>query len=477
MTDVDAAIIGAGPYGLSLAAHLSAAGVNYRHFGVPMRLWRGAMPKGMFLKSQGFASNLSDPKDTHTLEAFCQATRHPYKGYGLPVSLENFVNYGQWFQSELDLKVEEVLVTGMVQRAGGFELTLADGEQFVARRVVVAIGVEHFAHLPEPLSGLPASACTHSSAHTDLAAFRGKEIVVVGAGQSALESAALLHENGATVQVLARKRVICWNGLPLDPDRPLLRRLREPEAGLGSGWSTWFYSNHPALFRRLPRNTRVYRARTALGPAGASWLRERVEGQFPVRTGQAVASAMALDGKVQLRVAGAVTADSELTVDHVIAATGYRINLKRLEFLPDTMRSSLRTVAGSAAVGRHYQSSVAGLYFIGPSVAPSVGPVMRFVFGSEHAATTVGRHLAAVSGRTFSPAMTAGRLWPATLSRLRRSRGSARAGGAGSRDRKAPLPSALTLPDPAGGPRRPSGCWRCPSRTRPGWWPRSWLAG
>jgi thioredoxin reductase len=477
MSDVEVAIIGAGPYGLSLAAHLSAASMSYRHFGVPMRLWRGAMPKGMFLKSQGFASNLSDPRGTHTLEAFCQATRHPYQGYGLPVSLENFVNYGQWFQSELDLKVEELLVTGMVQRADGFELTLADGEQFVARRVVVAIGVEHFAYVPQPLSELPASACTHSSAHTDLTAFRGREVVVVGAGQSALESAALLHENGATVQVLARKQAIAWNGVPLDPDRPLLRRLREPEAGLGSGWSTWFYSSHPELFRCLPERTRVYRARTALGPAGASWLRERVEGQFPVRTGQTVSWAKPHDGKVRLGISGPGTADSELAADHVIAATGYRVNVKRLEFLPATTRSSLRTVGGSAAVGRDYQSSIPGLYFIGPSVAPSMGPVMRFVYGSKHAATTVGRHLAAVSGRESALAMAAGRLWPATMSGLWRSRGSARGDGAGSMDPHAPLPSALIPPGPAGGPGRRSGCWRCPPRTRPGWWPRPWSAG
>ena len=269
MSDVvDVAIIGAGPYELSLAAHLQAAGVNYRHFGSPMWLWRQAMPQGMYLKSQGFASNLSDPRGTHTLEAFCQATGHPYKSYGLPVSLENFVNYGQWFQAELDLKVEEVFIAGMLKRADGFELTLANDERFVARRVVLAIGVEHFAYMPRPLSELPASACTHSSAHTDLSAFRGQEVAVVGAGQSALESAALLHENGAIVQVLARRHVIGWNGPPLDPNRPLLRRLREPEAGLGSGWSTWFYSNHPELFRRLPEKTRVYRARTALGRPG-----------------------------------------------------------------------------------------------------------------------------------------------------------------------------------------------------------------
>jgi FAD-dependent urate hydroxylase len=409
MSDVDVAIIGAGPYGLSMAAHLSAAGVTYRHLGVPMRLWREAMPKGMFLKSQGFASNLSDPAGRYTLEAFCRATSRPYKSYGLPVSLDTFVGYGQWFQSELDLKVEEDLVTGMARQPGGFELTLDDGERFVSRKVVVAVGVEHFAYVPGALSKLPSWACTHSSAHTDLAAFRGKEVTVVGAGQSALESAALLHENGASVQVLARRPVIAWNGLPLDPDRPLLRRLREPEAGLGSGWSTWFYSNHPDLFRRLPPRTRVYRARTALGPAGACWLRERVEGQFPVRTGQTVTSATPQGEKVQLRVAGAGMPDRDLAADHVVAATGYRINLKRPGFLPDAILSSLRTVAGSPAVGHDYQSSIPGLYFIGPSVAPSMGPVMRFVFGSRHAATTVGRQLAAAAGRGRSAAATAGR--------------------------------------------------------------------
>jgi FAD-dependent urate hydroxylase len=409
---IDVAIIGAGPYGLSLAAHLRAAGVNYRHFGIPMRLWRGSMPKGMFLKSQGFASNLSDPDGTHTLEAFCQATSHPYASYGLPVSLENFVNYGQWFQSELDLKVEEVLVTGMVRRAGGFEVTLADGEQVVARRVVVAIGVEHFAYVPKSLSELPSELLTHSSVHTDLAALRGQDVIVVGSGQSALETAALLHENGAAVQVLARRQKLRWNGQPLPLDRPLTQRLREPESGLGSGWATWFYSNHPDLFRQLPEKTRVYRSQTALGPAGACWLRSRVEGQFPVFTGRIVSEAKpqdGKDGKVRLAVSGPGGGSQEYQADHVIAATGYRIDLTRLQFLPAAIRSELRTVAGSAAVGRDYQSSVAGLYFIGPSVAPTMGPVMRFVFGSRHAATTVGRQLAGASSRKSRPAVSASR--------------------------------------------------------------------
>jgi FAD-dependent urate hydroxylase len=405
---VDVAIVGAGPYGLSLAAHLRAAGVDYRQFGMPMRLWQAAMPQGMFLKSQGFASNLSDPEGTRTLEAFCRATGRPYASYGLPVPLDTFVRYGQWFQSGHGLEIEEVLVTNLAQRDGSFELTVGGVEQVLARKVVSAIGVEHFAYVPESLSELPAALCTHSSAHADLAAFRGQEVIVVGAGQSALESAALLHENGATVQVLARRREVVWNGQPLPLDRPLRQRLKEPEAGLGSGWATWFYSNHPDLFRHLPRRTRVYRARTALGPAGACWLRSRVEGQIPVLVGHAVTSAKSQNGRVRLGVAAPGGANRELEADHVIAATGYRTDLARLEFLSREIRSGLRTVAGSPAVGRDYQSSVAGLYFIGPVVASSFGPVMRFVFGSRHAAPVVARYLAGVSGRRSQPAVAAG---------------------------------------------------------------------
>lgn len=406
---VDVAVIGAGPYGLALAAHLKSAGVGYRQFGIPMRLWKATMPKGMFLKSQGFASNICDPDGTHTLEAFCQKTNHPYASYGLPVSLENFVNYGQWFRAERGLEIEETTVTGVTPAAGGFELTVGGIDRVHARRVVVAIGVEAFAHVAEPLSALPSDLCTHSSAHQDLAVFSGQEVLVVGAGQSALETAALLHENGASVQVLVRKGAVAWNGTPLAPDRPLLQRLREPESGLGSGLATWFYSNHPDLFRRLPVKTRVYRARTALGPAGAVWLRPRVEDQFPLLVGHTVTSATAQDGRVRLTVARAGQSGREFEADHVIAATGYRTDLRRLTFLSETLQSRLATLAGSPVVGRDYQSSVPGLYFVGTAVAPSMGPVMRFVFGTWHAAPVVAGKLAGASGGRVQPAVPASR--------------------------------------------------------------------
>lgn len=175
MSDMaEVAIVGAGPYGLSLGAHLRAAGVSARHFGRPMQLWRTAMPQGMFLKSQGFALNLSDPDGTHTLETYCRITGQPYASYGLPVPLDTFIGYGEWFRDELVPGVEQVLVTDLAARDGGFELTLDSGERARARRVVVAAGVEHFARVPQPLASLPPWLCTHSSAHTGLAGFAAR---------------------------------------------------------------------------------------------------------------------------------------------------------------------------------------------------------------------------------------------------------------------------------------------------------------
>jgi len=404
-TAVDVAIVGAGPYGLSLAAHLRKAGVSMRHFGHVMSPWRTRMPAGMYLKSQGFASNLSDPDGTHTLAAFCAATGRPYADYGLPVSLDTFIAYGQWFTEQLVPDIEQALVTGITAEPGCFELTLDTGERARARRVVVAAGVEHFAWLPGELIGLPGDICTHASAHADLSIFGGKQVVVLGAGQSALETAALLHEQGTDVQIVMRKDQPAWNGAPLAAGRPLPQRLREPEAGLGSGWSTWFYSRHPRVYRHLPEAARIHRARTALGPAGASWLRPRVEGVVPIRGGRELRWAKGTPEGITLGLARADGSREELAADHVIAATGYRPNVSRLAFLGEHLRAGLRTVASTPVVGKDYQSSVPGLYFMGPGVAPTFGPVMRFVYGADHAARAIAPALIATAWRrTVVPA-------------------------------------------------------------------------
>lgn len=392
---VDVTIVGAGPYGLSIAAHLHAAGVHLRHFGLPMYLWRNRMPRGMYLKSQGFASNLSDPRGMHTLESFCRNAGLDYRDYGLPVPLETFVAYGEWFARNQAPGLQECMVQRIARDGEDFEVELAGGETVRSRRVVCTTGVQHFAYLPSTLSHLPVDVCSHSSAHADLRRFAGRDVVVLGAGQSALESATLLHEAGASVRLVARTHRLVWNGAPLLPDRPLLAKLREPAAGLGSGWSTWFYSTQPQAFWHLPQATRRHRARTALGPAGAWWLRSRATDRFPVLLGRRVAGADRTGSGVRLVLHDEQGRITTLDTEHVIAATGFRPDVSRLAFLEPNLRALLRQVGGDPRVGRDFQSSVPGLYFAGPAVASSFGPVMRFVYGADFAARTVSRALGA----------------------------------------------------------------------------------
>ncbi len=390
----DVVIIGAGPYGLSLGAHLAPTGLRVRQFGSVMQAWK-TMPKGMFLKSQGFASSLSDPEGGHSLENYCRRTETPYADYGLPVALDTFIAYGEWFARELVPDIEDTPVVGLSQDEQGFRVELGDGQVVHAPRVVVAVGLTGSAAMPPQLAGLPARLVTHTSDQTDMADFSGRRVVVLGAGQSALESAALLHEAGADVRLVAREDHIAWNGDPLAAQRSVWRRLREPEAPLGSGWGTWFYSTQPDVYHRLPPRLRLSRARSALGPAGAYWLRPRVEGVVPILTGHRL-DGVGTDGdEVRLDLQDRTGRQRVLHVDHVMAGTGYRIDLSRIGFLEESMRSRILTLGGTPAVTADYRSSVPGLYFCGPAVAPSLGPVMRFAYGSAHAAAAAARSIVA----------------------------------------------------------------------------------
>ena len=137
------AIIGAGPYGLSIAAYLRFRGVDFRIFGAPMHGWREHMPKGMFLKSEACASNLFDPMDGYTLKQYCTEMGLSYNPYGAPVSVEAFTHYGLSFQQRLVPMVENVTVTALRRSSDTFELQLETGEVLVASKVVIATGMSH----------------------------------------------------------------------------------------------------------------------------------------------------------------------------------------------------------------------------------------------------------------------------------------------------------------------------------------------
>ena len=202
MPECDVAIIGAGPYGLSAAAHLRAAdGLETRVFGEPMSFWDRHMPKGMLLRSPLAGSHLSDPARELTLQCYEAASGQPITA---PLPLQRFADYGRWFQSRAVPDVDCRTVDRLDRSEQGFQLTLADGESYRARRVIVAAGIAPFAWYPPVFRRLPSALASHACEYRDLGGFAGKKLAVVGAGQSALESAALLSETGADVEVLVR---------------------------------------------------------------------------------------------------------------------------------------------------------------------------------------------------------------------------------------------------------------------------------
>jgi thioredoxin reductase len=394
---VAVAIIGAGPYGLSLAAHLAERGVEHRIIGTPMGSWEHHMPEGMFLKSEGLASSIDDPAGRWTLKRFCEVEGHPYADAGLPVSIETFRAYGHWFTRHLVPHLENDRVTVVSRDGAGFTIELASSGRVTAERVVVATGLTAFGYVPPPLRSLPAGRVSHTSDYRSFAALLGRRVAVVGAGQSALETAALLRESGAQPELVVRRSRLSWNPDPQDGGYGETRPWELRPTPLGGGWRLWVYWNSMPGYHLLPERFRASHVRHTLGPAGAWWLRPRVDDVIPVGLGETlVAGAAGDDGGVVLRVDSAGGA-RELRVDHVIAGTGYRVDVERLAFLAPSLRAAVRRTAGSPVLTSRFESSVPGLYFVGLAAARTFGPAMRFVCGTQFVGPRLGRRLAAAS--------------------------------------------------------------------------------
>ena len=400
MKNCNLAIIGAGPFGLSIAAHLKAHKVDFRIFGRPMHTWMTQMPKGMRLKSEGFASSLYDPQSSFTLRHYCQERNIPYADIGLPVPLETFTAYGLEFQKRLVPELENKVVTSLEMASGGFRISLDDGEVFSASRVVVAVGICHFGYVPPVLATLPEEFVTHSSMHSDLDHFKGREIAVIGAGASALDLAALLHEAGASVQVVARKPSIRFHDPPGKRPPTLSERLRRPMTGIGPGWKLFFCANAPWAFHRLPEGYRLESVKKILGPAPGWFIKEQVVGKVPFQLGTNIEKASVENARVQLELTNGNGTRKKIVVDHVIAATGYRVDLGRLTFLDSELQTDIRTVEHAPLLSSNFESSVPGLYFVGTSAANAFGPVMRFAFGAGYTARRLSEHLATGFSRT-----------------------------------------------------------------------------
>jgi NADPH-dependent 2,4-dienoyl-CoA reductase/sulfur reductase-like enzyme len=390
----DVAIIGAGPYGLAAAAHLHAAnGLDIRVFGEPMSFWERQMPRGMLLRSPYVASHISDPERDLTLDTFQSETRRELPR---PVPLEEFVDYGRWFQTRVFDDLDTRLVRSVDSTHDGFRLVLATGEIEHSRRVVVAAGIRPFAWMPPAFGELPREVASHSSEQRDLARYAGRRVVVVGAGQSALESAALLHEAGGRPELIVRApRVYFLRRVPrLHRLGPVTRLLFAP-AEVGPAGISRLVSA-PSWYRRFPRSLQDRMSVRSLRAAGAAWLVERLR-DVPLTLGRRIVSAHERHGQVELRLDDG----SGRTCDHVLLATGYRVHVKGYSFLSPSLLGQIDQVGGFPRLTKGFESSVPGLYFLGAPSSWSYGPLMRFVAGTEFAAPVLTR---AILGRRTKPA-------------------------------------------------------------------------
>lgn len=399
----DTAIVGAGPYGLSIAAHLAHYGVPSRAFGRPMDTWRNHMPVGMLLKSDGFASSLSAPVADWTLGQYCTRAGVVYGDREPRVALDRFTEYGLAFQKHFVPELEEQQVVELSTAPSGFSLVLDDGTEVSASRVVAAVGITHFAFVPPELRALDRR-ITHSSEHRDFTKFAGRRVAVMGSGSSAVEVAASLLDVGAEVHLLARsEEVRFWSEPPPEGSKlTWLEGTKNPSTGLGPGWRNKFCQDLPDVFRLLPSDFRLKVVRHHLGPVSGWWLRDKVLGMADVRAQTRIDNSMIDSDEVVLTLLDAQDRASQLAVDHVVAATGYLPDIDQLRFLDSNIRQALQRIATMPALSHNFESSVPGLYFVGNAAMGSFGPLMRFMVGAEFAAPRVAKHICRRARSTFS---------------------------------------------------------------------------
>jgi cation diffusion facilitator CzcD-associated flavoprotein CzcO len=394
MTDCDVAIIGAGPYGLSAAAHLrSVKGLEVRVFGEPMSFWDRNMPVGMFLRSNWTATRIADPDYALTLEAYQASTGDQFS---LPVPLDSFIRYGLWYQRQAVPDLDQRRIVRVEGNLGAFRLLLESGEVVSTRRVVVATGIGSFVRRPAEFQSLPSSLASHTSVHRDFTQFAGKDVLIVGSGQSALESGALLHESGAKVEIVARASVINWLQGRLSKTLhhglgKFVRKVLYAPTDVGPAGMSQLMAR-PDVLRRLPRVLQDKLRKRSVRPAGARWLVDRLH-DVPVRLGKSVVSVVPIADRVKVKL----NDGSERTVDHILMGTGYQVDISKYDFLSPQLVDSIERFNGYPVLRQGLETSVPGLHIVGAPAAWSFGPLMQFVSGTTYASRALTR---AVTGKS-----------------------------------------------------------------------------
>lgn len=377
-------IIGAGPFGLAMAAEAGALGVHHAVLGEPMSFWKRHMPAGMVLRSA--CDWHLDPAGHDTFERFL-ATRGQTPSDVEPLPLELYLRYAQWFAETKGIRPHPVRVVRLDERDGRFVAALDDGTTMSAERVLLALGFAAFAHIPVELAAaVPAEMSSHTRDCDRPDRFAGRRVLIVGGRQSAFESAALLAEAGATaVHVCHRHETPAFSASDWSWVGPILERVAD-EPG-------WFRDlSEP---EREALQTRLWaEGRLKLEP----WLGPRVQREeihIHPRTRIVGSERGGRDLLVHL------DDGDRVEVDHVLYATGYKVDLRRVPLLAaGNLLPRIELREGSPVLDTSLQSTVPGLFITSLAAARDFGPFWGFTVAVRASARIVGR---AVDSRRTSP--------------------------------------------------------------------------
>jgi FAD-dependent urate hydroxylase len=383
---LDIAVIGAGPYGLSVAAHL--IGRNVRTFGAPMETWRTRMPPYMFLRSDWQETSLSAPGNLGSIDRWARVSGEEREE---PIPLQKFLRYAEWFRRTFVPEGDPADIAGLERDGGGYRVTTAAGDELAARQVVVAVGAVPFAYAPPKLAQAVGGRVAFATSLQDYEPYRGRRVVVVGGGQGGLESASLAVQAGAEVELVVRSSLRWFADREPHKRRGRLHqrlyRIAYPVVGYGPPPLNRL-ALHPDVFAALPKAARRRLAARILRAGGSPWLRDEVEREVQVTEGVGV-DGIEQDGAVRLRLSDGTVREA----DAVILAAGFRFSLQRLGFLSGEIRRRIALDDRRPVLDRWFRSTERGLLFVGFAAEHRFGPVARFIPGTRFTANRVRESL------------------------------------------------------------------------------------
>lgn len=373
----DLLIVGAGPFGLAMAAWAGEKGMDYLIVGKPMDLWRANMPQGMILRSH--CDWHLDPAGIDTIERYLES-RGRTPAAVEPLSRDFYLGYVDWFMARKGLAPIPDLVQRLDTADGSFLATLKSGATITANNVLLAIGFRYFQYVPEELARLlPARRVAHTCELVNFEPLRDKRCLIIGGRQSAFEWAALLAEHGAaTVHVSHRHPTpeftdSEWGWI----NEMMARFLTEP------AWYRSLTGSEQEVVR-----SKFAEARIKLEP----WLWPRIDKSnvFLWPETHVVSCAESASGELAIGLDN----DETLAIDHVVLATGYRVNMQRVPFLAaGNILDKLALNEGYPVLDDGFQSSVAGLYVTSLPAIRDFGPFFGFTVAVGVSAKLIGQTL------------------------------------------------------------------------------------